>query len=285
MTSKHANITDTFTVKPSSMKEKQLKISLSTSSVNPLDVKVAFNAAKLVGYDGVELMISPSKLTQDLSYVQQLIDEMEMPVTSVHAPTLLLCKFVWGTGPEGKLTKSVDFARNIGADTVVVHPPFKTNHYAHHFIDIANKLTRENPVDVAIENMFPWMVKGREVQMYGPSWEETCEKADHLTFDFSHAALSDMDVMSFFNKYWHKVRVIHFTDGSKRNRMKGDAIKDEHMLPGEGDMPLKEVYSLLKEKGWEGQTVLEINTRKHRTITNKLPALSQSLEYFHSIAD
>lgn len=265
-----------------------MKISLSTSSVNPLDVRVAFEAAKLVGYDGIELMVSPSKLTQDVDYVRSLVDETGIPVTSVHAPTLLLCKFVWGTAPEGKLVKSVDFANRIGANTVVVHPPFKTNEYAGRFIDVANKLTRDNKVDVAIENMFPWVMKGREVQVYGPSWEETCERSDQLTFDFSHAALSGMDIMTFFNKYWHKVRVIHFTDGSKRTRVKGvkgDAIKDEHMLPGKGDMPIREVYALLKEKGWNGETILEINTRKHRTMTNKLPDLTHSLEYFHEVAN
>lgn len=267
------------------MKESTMKISLSTSSVNPLNVGVAFETAQLLGYDGIELMVSPSRLTQDLNYVKSLMEDTGIPVTSVHAPTLLLCKFVWGTSPEGKLVRSVDFANKLGANTVVVHPPFKTNHYAEHFIDVANKLNRNNPTDVAIENMFPWVMKGREVEMYGPSWAETCERADNLTFDFSHAALSGMDVMAFFNKYWEKVRVIHFTDGSQRNKTKGDSIKDEHMLPGEGDMPLREVYTLLKDKGWKGETILEINTRKHRSIVDKLPALQQSLEYFHEIAN
>lgn len=262
-----------------------MKISLSTSSVNPLNVHVAFEAAQLLKYDGIELMVSPNKLTQDLQYMQKLVEKTGIPVTSIHAPTLLLCKFVWGTDAEQKLVKSVDFANKVGATSVVVHPPFKTNHYAQHFIDVANKLNRENRVDVAIENMFPWVIKGHEVEMYGPNWEETCERADNLTFDFSHAALSGMDVMKFFTKYHHKVRVIHFTDGSQRKKAKGDAIKDEHLLPGQGDMPLREVYALLKEKNWTGDTVLEINTRKQRTIVDKLPALQHSIDYFHEIAN
>lgn len=262
-----------------------MKISLSTSSVNPLNVGVAFEAAQLIGYNGIELMVSPSKLTQDVSYINHLVETTGIPVTSIHAPTLILCKFVWGTDPKGKLIRSVDFANEVGATSVIVHPPFKTSQYADEFIDVANFLGRNFTPDVAIENMFPWMVKGRTVEMYGPSWQETCERADNLTFDFSHASLSDMDVMEFFEKYHHKVRVIHFTDGSKRTRLKGDAIKDEHLLPGEGDMPLREVYAFLKEKNWSGETVLEINTRKHKTIVDKLPALRHSLDYFHEIAN
>lgn len=262
-----------------------MKLSLSTSSVNPLNIGVAFEAAKLLGFDGIELMVSPSKLTQDIDYVRKLVEDTGIPVTSIHAPTLLLCKFVWGTHPKGKLIRSVDFARDLGASSVVVHPPFKTSGYAHEFIEVSNQLSRETSIPVAIENMFPWMVKGREMQMYGPSWEETCELSDNLTFDFSHAALSNMDIMAFFEKYHEKVRIIHLTDGSKRTRLKGDAIKDEHMLPGEGDMPIREVYSLLKEKNWTGETILEINTRKNRSIVDKLPALQQSLDFFHEVAN
>ena len=262
-----------------------MKISLSTSSVNPLNVSAAFEAASVLGYDGIELMVSPSKHTQNLAYVKRIAETTGIPVTSVHAPTLLLCKFVWTTNPQTKLIRSVDFARNLGAKTVVVHPPFKSNVYADRFLEVANNLNHASGVEVAVENMFPWVIKGREVEMYGPKWETICEKADHLTFDFSHAALSGMDIMGFFEKYHHKVRVIHFTDGSKRNKVKGDAIKDEHMLPGEGEMPLREVYSLLKEKNWDGQTVLEINTHKTRSLPAKLPALHKSLNYFHEIAD
>lgn len=261
----------------------KMKMSLSTSSVNPLNAENAFKAAHLAGYSGVELMVSPSRDTQDADHIKSLIDKYELPVTSVHAPTLLLCKFVWGTDPEQKLIKSVEMAEKIGAGSVVVHPPFKRNSHSVDFLQSVKNLNDNSYVDVAVENMFPWIVKGYEVDMYGPSWEETCETADNLTFDFSHAALSGMDVMGFFRKYHQKVRIIHFTDGSARLKEKGDSIKDEHMLPGEGDMPLAEVYAFLKEKRWLGETVLEINTRKSKTLAEKMPALNHSIDYFNEI--
>lgn len=260
-------------------------LSLSTSSVQPLQAEAAFKAVQECGYGGVELMISPNKDIQNVNHVKDLIQKYSIPVTSIHAPTLLICKFVWGTEPGQKLSRSVEFAEEVGATSVVVHPPFKTSSYASRFLDNVKQLNDNSAVDIAVENMFPWMFKGHSKEMYGPSWAETCTTADNLTFDFSHASLSGMDVMKFFRNYHQKVRIIHLTDGSTRQKAKSDSIKDEHMLPGEGDMPIREVYELLNRNNWQGETVLEINTRKFRTYETKVPAFQASLKYFNEVAN
>ena len=48
-----------------------------------------------------------------------------MPVLSVHAPCLLISQRVWGANPIPKLDRSVRAAEQLGAQTVVVHPPFR----------------------------------------------------------------------------------------------------------------------------------------------------------------
>lgn len=260
-------------------------LSLSTSSVNPLNAEAAFKAAATTGYKGIELMVSPNKSTQDAGHIQELIEKYSMPVTSVHAPTLLLCKFVWGTEPGNKLTRSVKFAEQLGATSVVVHPPFKNNPYSKKFLQHVKNLQEDTNVHIAVENMFPWGARGHNREIYGPSWEETCDIAEYLTFDFSHAALSGMNVLEFFKNYHEKTRIIHLADGSTRNQTKGDSIKDEHMLPGEGDMPIQEVYEFLNRNNWKGETVLELNTRKHRNLEGKMPMLQQSIDYYNNVAN
>jgi len=250
-----------------------------------MKAEAAFKVAKQTGYGGIELMVSPSREIQNADYIKELIQKYQLPVTSVHAPTLLLCKFVWGTEPGHKLTKSVQFAEEIGATSVVVHPPFKNNPYSKKLISHANSLNADSSVDVAIENMFPWSFNGKSREMYGPTYEETAEQTTHLTFDFSHASLSGMNVMQFFANYHDKVRIIHLTDGSTRKNTRSDSIKDEHLLPGEGDMPIQEVYELLNRNNWQGETVLEINTRKHKTIAAKIPSFEKSLSYFNQVAN
>lgn len=260
-------------------------LSLSTSSVQPLQAEAAFRAASQLGYGGVELMIAPGKDIKDIGHIKNLIQKYQIPVTSVHAPTLILCTFVWGMHPGQKLNRSVEFAEEVGATSVVVHPPFKRTAYSSSFLEHVNQLNKDSFVDIAVENMFPWAVKNQSREMYGPSWEETSETVDHLTFDFSHASLSGMDVLDFFKKYHSKVRIIHLTDGKIRTKSKGDSIADEHLLPGQGDMPIREVYELLNAQGWKGETVLEINTRKHRSLEAKFPALQQSIDYFNQVAN
>jgi sugar phosphate isomerase/epimerase len=48
-----------------------------------------------------------------------------MPVVSVHAPTLLLTQRVWGPEAWSKVDNSIGMAKALGADTVVLYPPFR----------------------------------------------------------------------------------------------------------------------------------------------------------------
>lgn len=261
-----------------------MKLSTSTSSVDLLNPESAFRLASLVGLDGLEVMITPAKNSQSASYLKDLVQRYQKPITSIHAPTLLLCKFVWSTSAKAKLVRSAEFAQEIGAPKVVVHPPFKTSSYSHEFIETANRLENETGVKIAIENMFPWKARGKQVEIYGPSWDETVKEANSLTMDFSHAAASSIDILSYAKEHYKKLEVVHFCDGSDRNNSKGDAIMDEHLLPGQGDMPIREVYEFLYSKGWDGDTTIEINTRKLKTFDEKVETHVQVKEFFDSLA-
>ncbi|PRC62704.1 hypothetical protein C6A85_01665, partial [Mycobacterium sp. ITM-2017-0098] len=60
----------------------------------------------------------------------------DVPVLSVHAPCLLISQRVWGANPIPKLERSVRAAEQLGAQTVVVHPPFRwQRRYAEGFSD------------------------------------------------------------------------------------------------------------------------------------------------------
>ena len=76
-----------------------------------------------------------------------------MPVCAVHAPCLLFTQRVWGTEPWGKLERSAEMAQEVGAEVVVVHPPFRwQREYARDFVNgIA-----------ALEELDRHRVRGRE---------------------------------------------------------------------------------------------------------------------------
>lgn len=133
-----------------------IKVGLSTASVYPLRAEAAFEYADRLGYDGVELMVWGESVSQDIDAVRKLSRRYRVPVLSVHAPCLLISQRVWGANPILKLDRSVRAAEQLGAQTVVVHPPFRwQRRYAEGFSDQVAALEAASTVMVAVENMFP----------------------------------------------------------------------------------------------------------------------------------
>ena len=134
-----------------------IKVGLSTASVYPLRTEAAFECAAELGYDGVELMVWAEAVSQDVGAISQLSRRYGMPVLSVHAPCLLISQRVWGSDPVLKLDRSVETAERLGAQTVVVHPPFRwQRRYAEGFSEQVARLEERSGVAVAVENMFPF---------------------------------------------------------------------------------------------------------------------------------
>ena len=111
-------------------------VGLSTSSVYPGTTAQGFAYAAELGYDAVEVMVGIDALSQQVAAVEQLAEHHDVPVCAVHAPCLLFTQAVWGLEPWGKLERSAAMAKALGADVVVVHPPFRWQRdYARDFVN------------------------------------------------------------------------------------------------------------------------------------------------------
>src|SRR5918999_2009781 len=95
------------------------RVGLSTASVYPESTASGFEVASRLGYDAVEVMVSVDPVSQDIDAVRHLADYHALPVCAIHAPCLLITQRVWGTEPWGKLEKSAEMARALGAEVVV----------------------------------------------------------------------------------------------------------------------------------------------------------------------
>src|SRR3954464_13184071 len=100
------------------------KIALSTASVYPESTAAAFEIAANLGYDGVEVMVWTDPVSQDAAALLGLAGHYGVRVGSVHAPCLLVTQRVGSPDPWQKLSRSAVLATEVGASTVVVHPPF-----------------------------------------------------------------------------------------------------------------------------------------------------------------
>jgi sugar phosphate isomerase/epimerase len=251
-----------------------IRIGMSTSCVFPLPLEEAFRLARLAGFDGIEIMITNDSATQDARELRSLSRSFRMPILSIHAPVLLATQFVWGLRPVVKLERSAELAREVGAETVVVHPPFRFQAgYARVFERTVDDLGERFGVDVAVENMFSWTVSGRDVRAYSPSPYPTDLDVKAMTLDFSHAALAGRDGLEFALAMGRRLRHVHLCDGL------GGTLFDEHLVPGHGSQPVREVLGYLARSRWSGSVVAEVHTHRARGTDERLAVLGETLEF------
>jgi sugar phosphate isomerase/epimerase len=231
-------------------------IALSTASVYPESTANGFELATRLGYDAVEVMVGIDPISQEVEAVRHLADYHEIPVCAVHAPCLLITQRVWGLEPWGKLVRSAEMAEAVGADVVVVHPPFRWQRdYARTFVEGIADLEKRTGVAFAVENMYPWRASRREVEVYVPGWDPSEQDYSNATIDLSHSAVSRSDPVAMAERLGDRLRHIHMTDGS-------GSAKDEHLVPGRGTQPVVELLEHLAGRSFGGHVVVEINTRK-----------------------
>jgi sugar phosphate isomerase/epimerase len=249
------------------------KVGLSTSSVYPETTSSAFELARRLGYDGVELMVGIDPVSSDIDAVEKLRDYHGVPVLSVHAPCLLITQRVWGTDNWAKLKRSAEAARRLDADVVVVHPPFRWQRdYARGFVEGVRRLAEETGVLIAVENMYPWRTPGGELKAYLPGWDPTELDYADLTLDFSHASTANQQSVDLARSWGPRLRHVHLTDGT-------GSVKDEHLVPGRGDQQAGQVLQYLAEQDFAGHVILEVNLRRSVSRAQREADLAESLAF------
>jgi sugar phosphate isomerase/epimerase len=249
------------------------RVALSTASVYPDSTASAFESAAALGYDAIEVMVGLDLTSQDIAAVKHLVDRYEVPVCAVHAPCLLIMQRVWGTEPWGKLQRSAEMALDLGAATVVVHPPFRwQREYVRGFVEGIADLEAETGVAFAVENMYPWRASRRNLQVYLPGWNPVDQDYAHTTLDLSHSSTSGSDAVQMARQLGQRLHHVHMTDGT-------GSAKDEHLVPGRGNQPCGELLGLLAAQGFAGDVVVEINTRRAANKAARQADLAESLAF------
>lgn len=248
-------------------------VALSTASVYPHTCADAFGIAAELGYDGVEVMVWTDPVSQDAAALARLSEHYGMPVLAVHAPTLLVTQRVWGPAPWPKIERACELAVRLGARTVVAHPPFRwQREYAAGFVDGVARASDQYDVVLAIENMYPWRARQREVQAYLPGWDPLPQPYRHVTLDLSHSATAGVSGLDQAQLLGDRLAHLHLADGSGSG-------KDEHLVPGRGGQPCGDVLGLLAQRDFSGVVVVEVNTRKARSRAEREFDLAESLAF------
>ena len=143
-----------------------------------------------------------------------------------------------------------------------MHPPFRWQQpYAEEFAEGIRRLNQESDIRFAVENMYPWRASTpdlfgklpgirvpkveREGEAYFPGWDPTEAGFEHYTLDLSHTATARNDAWAMFSRMGDSLAHLHLADGTGLN-------KDEHLVPGRGSQPCREVLEAIAGRGLAG---------------------------------
>ncbi|MFC3501554.1 sugar phosphate isomerase/epimerase family protein [Micromonospora krabiensis] len=252
----------------------RVPVLLSSSSVFPERTAAAFQLAAALGYDGVEVMVWTDAVSQDAGALRGLSQHYGVPVLSVHAPCLLVTQRVWSPDPWERLRRSAELAETLEAPTVVVHPPFTWQRdYARNFGDGLATIAGQFPgLRLAVENMYPVRMAGRQFVPYVPTWDPTETGYPAYTLDLSHCAASHSDSMEMADRMGDALAHVHLGDGTGEGR-------DEHLVPGRGTQPCAELLRSLAGRGFTGSVAVEVSTRGARSRAVREDDLRAALEF------
>jgi sugar phosphate isomerase/epimerase len=247
---------------------------LSSSSVFPEPTAAAFEMAATLGYDGVEVMVWTDAVSQDAGALLGLAAHYGVPVRSVHAPCLLVTQRVWSSDPWERLRRAAALAETLEASTVVVHPPFSWQRdYARAFGPGLEQIAAERRgIRIAVENMYPVRMAGREFVPYQPGWNPTEAGYDSYTLDLSHCAAARNDALAMADDMGAGLAHVHLGDGTGEGR-------DEHLVPGRGNQPCAELLESLGRRGFAGAVAVEVATRGAKSRAVREADLREALEF------
>lgn len=246
-------------------------IALSTGSLYSYGLARVFELAAEAGFDAVEIMVDERWDTRQPDYLRRLGRESGLPITAVHNPFLPNVPG-WPADPLGRLRLSAQVAREVGAPLVVTHLPlrirgarveligFKAKRlmmpiplpgeggYRRFLLDGPARFEAEEGVVVAVENMPVKRLWGLELDIYALNRIEFLATLPHLTLDTTHLGTRGLDPLAVYERLKERVAHVHLSDFKET----------EHLLPGDGCLPLGELLERLTGDGYQGAVTVEL---------------------------
>lgn len=213
------------------------------------------------GYDGAELMITQDPVTQDPAEVAAASEREGLPIGAVHGPFLLLTRRVYGTDPVVKARRSLELAGAVGADLMIVHPPYRWQRAFHRWLtQEADDEAARLGTRVGVENLYPVAVGRRPIRFHRYTTAEHLAPFHHVVLDTSHLGVAGEDVLGTYLALREQVAHLHVSDHRGGTR-------DSHAPLGHGRLPLG---ALLRQLGEDERRGVGAAGRGQTAITLEL---------------
>jgi len=237
------------------------RILLSNAPFHHRRLVDAFEVAAEAGFDGVELMVTGDPVTQDAAAVARIASDVGLPVPVVHGPFLLLTRGVFGSDPLVKVARTCALARTLGADLVIVHPPFRWQQAFRDWLDVeSSRPVRDtfgaaHGVRVAVENLYPVPLRAATPRLHTVTHPEHLEKHRHVVLDTSHLAVTGVDLGAAWDVVGPRTEHLHVSDHD-------GGWGDRHLLIGEGHLPLGALLGRVSRDVAAPSITLELHLRR-----------------------
>jgi sugar phosphate isomerase/epimerase len=278
-----------------------IPIILSTGSLFTYDMDTVMALACETGFDGIELMVDWRRETHQPEHLQRLMARHNLPILAVHSPFAKMSIYGWPAHPVEVIKQTVRLAEELGAKTVVVHPPGRWVRFQgilltpHRLRKISlplpvmgqgtlgrwlkhdlPKFQATTSVKIAVENMPCRRVGHIQLEPHHFYHPHDLKQFQFLTLDTTHVGTRYADLLDFYEKIWQQVVHIHLSNFNGK----------EHQLPHNGHLPLDRFLTQLTKNQFDGLVSLELGpgslqaedeTRVRQNLRDSLQFCRQAL--------
>ena len=250
-----------------------LKVGMFTSGYQRNPLEHCFMDAKEYGYDYIELWggrphaYAPDLKAGDINEVRRLIEKYEMPVLG-YTPEHNAYPYNYMIGSEALRRDAVDYlklslemAKEMGAEFVLTSPA--NGGYLATYDQLWSRLEKniqelgdyaaKLEIKLVVEALTPY-----ESNFFTRANDlvELFRRVDNPYVvgmcDIVPPFVQHESIMAYFDKLGNKMDHMHIIDGENGS--------DTHMIPGEGNIPIKEMLYEMKRIGYDKTATLELVT-------------------------
>ena len=250
-----------------------LKVGMFTSGYQRNPLEHCFMDAKEYGYDYIELWggrphaYAPDLKAGDINEVRRLIEKYEMPVLG-YTPEHNAYPYNYLIGSEALRRDAVDYlklslelAKEMGAEFVLTSPA--NGGYLATYDQLWSRLEKniqelgdyaaKLEIKLVVEALTPY-----ESNFFTRANDlvELFRRVDNPYVvgmcDIVPPFVQHESIMAYFDKLGNKMDHMHIIDGENGS--------DTHLIPGEGNIPIKEMLYEMKRIGYDKTATLELVT-------------------------
>lgn len=230
-----------------------------------------FTIAKNLKFDGIEYVATIPDMLLKPRKVLALSKEYDVPIISIHAPMHLLIytpTFLYKTLLKMFQQFPDSEAYNFHLSGFIT-PLHNGDGNLKKFMEFAKK----NNISISFESnpLLKGLGKYPKVTYDPETFAEYCIQQNlSITLDTSHVAHCNYDIVTFFNKYYKHIKLIHLSDSI------GSV---QHLPLGKGNLPIKELLQEIKKRSYDKLITFEINKfSKIPTIKEKTEEIKRSFD-------